>query len=145
MNFLTSLKVAAATRTANVDAIGTKRSKFAAQVQQQIAMLEAEKAGTQYTVTKQVQVTDASTGATVYKDVAKRLKEWHFTQNGKLYRQFYYGNKVIALGKKGNAVECANKDELLRTLGNALAAIDAGEFDDHIAAVSKATRAAFAK
>jgi hypothetical protein len=145
MNFLTSLKVAAATRTTNIDVVGTKRSKFAAQVQQQIAMLQAEKAGTQYTVTKQVQVTDASTGATVYKDVAKRIKQWYFMQNGKLYMQFYYGNKVIALGKKGNAVECANKDELLHTLGNALAAIDAGEFDDHIAVVSKATRAAFAK
>ena len=145
MNFLTSLKVAAATRTANIDVVGTKRSKFAAQVQQQIAMLEAEKNGTQYSATKQVLVTDADTGAVVYKDVAKRVKQWYFMQNGKLYMQFYYGNKVLTISKKGNAVECANKDDLERILSDALVAINAGDFDECIAAVSKATRAAFTK
>ena len=145
MTFLTNLKVAAATRSTDKDVVGTKRSKFAAQVQQQLDMLKAEKNGTHYVATKQVLLKDENTGATVHKEVTKRLKQWHFMQNGKLYLQFYYGNKVIALGKKGNAVECANKDELLHTLVDALAAIDAGEFDDHIAALSKATRAAFTK
>lgn len=144
MGFLAGLKVAAATRTATKDVVSTRRAKFAAQVQQQLAMLAAEKAGTQYSATKQVLVTDEN-GATVYKDVAKRVKQWHFEQNGKLYMQFYYGNKVLVLGKKGNAVECANKQDMERILTDALVAIDNAEFDDCIAAVSKATRAAFTK
>ena len=145
MTFLTNLKVAAATRSTDKDVVGTKRSKFAAQVQQQLDMLKAEKNGTHYVATKQVLLKDENTGATVHKEVTKRLKQWHFMQNGKLYLQFYYGNKVLTISKKGNAVECANKDDLERIFTDALVAINAGDFDDCIAAVSKATRAAFTK
>ena len=145
MTFLTNLKVTATQRNATKDLIAIKRSKFAAQAQQQLAMLAAEKNGTQYTVTKQVLVTDANTGATVHKDVAKRIKTWYFEQNGKLYLQFYYGNKVLAISKKGNAVECASKQDAERILTDAVTAANNGDFDDCIAAVSKATRAAFTK
>lgn len=145
MGFLGNLKVATAQRNAAKDVVTVRRSKFAAQVKQQLAMLDAEKNGTQYVVTKKMLVTDAETGVTVHKDVAKRIKQWHFEQNGKLYVQFYYGNKVLAISKKGNAVECTDKQDLVRILTNAVAAVDAAEFDDCIAAVSKATRAAFKK
>ena len=145
MGFLGNLKVATAQRNAAKDVVTVRRAKFAAQVKQQLAMLDAEKNGTQFVVTKQVVVTDVETGNTMHKDVAKRIKQWHFEQNGKLYVQFYYGNKVLAISKKGNAVECADKQDLVRILNNAFAAVDAGEFDDCIAAVSKATRAAFGK
>lgn len=145
MGFLGNLKVATAQRNAVKNIVEIRRAKFAAQVKQQLAMLDAEKNGTQYVATKQVLVTDAETGATVQKEVAKRIKQWHFTQADKLYVQFYYGNKVLAISKKGNAVECADKQDLVRILTNALAAVDAAEFDDCIAAVSKATRAAFKK
>ena len=92
-----------------------------------------------------MQVVDSETGTTVQKEVAKRVKQWYFEQNGKLYMQFYYGNKVLAISKKGSAVECANKQDLERLLKDALVAIDNAEFDECIAAVSKATRAAFTK
>lgn len=145
MGFLGNLKVATAQRNAVKNIVEIRRAKFAAQVKQQLAMLDAEKNGTQYVATKQVLVTDAETGATVQKEVAKRIKQWHFMQGDKLYVQFYYGNKVLAISKKGNAVECADKQDLVRILTNAVAAIDAAEFDDCIATVSKATRAAFKK
>lgn len=145
MGFLGNLKVATAQRNAVKNIVEIRRAKFAAQVKQQLAMLDAEKNGTQYVVTKKMLVTDAETGATVQKEVAKRIKQWHFEQNGKLYVQFYYGNKVLAISKKGNAVECTDKQDLVRILTNAVAAVDAAEFDDCIAAVSKATRAAFKK
>ena len=145
MGFLGNLKVSTAQRNAVKNIVEIRRAKFAAQVKQQLAMLDAEKNGTQYVATKQVLVTDAETGATVQKEVAKRIKQWHFMQADKLYVQFYYGNKVLSISKKGNAVECADKQDLVRILTNAIAAIDAAEFDDCIAAVSKATRAAFKK
>lgn len=145
MGFLGNLKVATAQRNAVKNIVEIRRAKFAAQVKQQLAMLDAEKNGTQYVATKQVLVTDAETGVTVQKEVTKRIKHWHFEQNGKLYLQFYYGNKVLAISKKGNAVECTDKQDLVRILTNAVAAVDAAEFDDCIAAVSKATRAAFKK
>ena len=143
MTFLTNLKVAAATRSTDKDVVGTKRSKFAAQVQQQLDMLKAEKNGTHYVATKQVLLKDENTGATVHKEVTKRLKQWHFMQNGKLYLQFYYGNKVIALGKKGNAVECANADALIGALETVNTAVLAGELDAQIEAVSTQIRGGF--
>jgi hypothetical protein len=145
MGFLGNLKATAVQRTADKDVVTLRRNKFANQVQQQLAMLAASATNTPYTATKLVQVVDSETGTTVQKEVAKRVKQWHFEKNGKLYMQFYYGNKVLAISKKGNAVECANKQDLERLLKDALVAIDNAEFDECIAAVSKATRAAFTK
>ncbi len=145
MGFLSNIKATAVQRTADKDVVAMRRNKFASQVNQQLAMLSANAANTPYTATKLVQVVDSETGQTVQKEVAKRVKQWYFEQNGKLYMQFYYGNKVLVISKKGSAVECANKQDLERLLKDALVAIDNAEFDECIAAVSKATRAAFKK
>ncbi len=57
-----------------------------------------------------------------------------------------YGAKVIALGAKNQtAVELASVEELLPTLATLKQAVENGELDAQLEAVSGATKAAFKK
>lgn len=147
MVVLNTLKLVASKRTAAANPVTQRRNKLSEKLDEQVQILEAQKAGQVYAPTKLRTVTNNATGETSTVQVPKRVKEWFWVaDNGKFNLAVKYGSKTLALNKKGaNAIECANKDELIATLKSLKTAVVSGELDDAINDVSAATRKGFGK
>jgi len=147
MVVLSNLKLVASKRNQSASPVMQRRNKLCGKLAEQLQIVEAQKAGQIYAPTKLRTVTNNATGETTTVQVPKRVKEWFWAaENGKLNLSVKYGSKTLALNKKGaNAIEVANKDELIATLKSLQAAVLEGELDEAINEVSKATRAGFGK
>lgn len=147
MSALAQLKLVVAKKSAQLSPIVQRRNKLSARLFQQIQLATAKRDGTAFAPTKLKTVTDAETGESKTVSVAKKVKEWWFmADSGKLCVSVRYGAKVIALGSKGQtAVELANADQLIPTLTTLKAAVEAGDLDSQIEAVSRAVKAGFKK
>ena len=141
------LKIITAKRPVQLSPTVQRRNKVAKRIAEQIALATAKQDGKSYAPTKQRKVTDAVTGEINTISVPKRIKEWWFlTDTGKLCVQLRYGTKIVTLGAKGaSAVELATADQLVPTLETLKAAVEGGELDTQLEAVSGAVKAAFKK
>jgi hypothetical protein len=78
--------------------------------------------------------------------VPKRIKPWWFVgENGKVCISIRYGAKVIAITPKANAIEVNSPAALIEALETVGTAVQAGELDSQIEAVSGQIRSAFNK
>ena len=147
MSALAQLKLVVAKKSAQLSPIVQRRNKLSARLFQQIQLATAKRDGTAFAPTKQKTFTDAETGESKTVAVPKKVKEWWFmADSGKLCVSVRYGAKVIALGSKGqNSVELASADQLIPTLTTLKAAVEAGDLDSQIEAVSRAVKAGFKK
>jgi hypothetical protein len=147
MTALANLKLIAAKRPVQLSPVVQRRNKVAKRIAEQIALATAKQEGKSYAPTKQRKVTDAVTGESKTITVPKRIKEWWFvTDTGKLCVQLRYGAKIVTLGAKGaSAVELATADQLVPTLETLKTAVEGGELDAQLEAVSGAVKAAFKK
>jgi len=69
--------------------------------------------------------------------VPKRIKEWFFVSDtGKLWCQLRYGAKIVEIAKGKTAVELASGADLVPTLETLKAAVEGGELDAQLEAVS---------
>ena len=90
-------------------------------------------------------VTDTASGERRSIETSKRIKQWWWDANGKINLSVRYGAKVIELAKGKNAIELASAADLLPTLQLIKQAVDAGELDTQIEAVSNKLRSGFGK
>ena len=140
------LKLIAAKRVVQLSPVVQRRNKVAKRIAEQIALATAKQDGKSYAPTKQRKVTDASTGEINTITVPKRIKEWWFvTDSGKMCVQLRYGAKIVEFAKGKSAVELATADQLVPTLEALKAAVEGGELDAQLEAVSGAVKAAFKK
>jgi hypothetical protein len=143
---LASLKFTSAKKPTQLSPIQSRRSKFIAKLEQQIALATALAEGRTYAPTKMKVVVDAESGEKRSVETAKRMKQWWFaTDNGKLALTMRYGAKVLELVKGKNAIEVASANDLVKTLEVVKTAAGAGELDDAIAAASAKLRSGFGK
>ena len=78
--------------------------------------------------------------------VPKRVRAWHWiAENGKTCLSVKYGAEVIPLAKGMTAVEMESEADLLATLETIKQAVEAGELDAAIEAVSGAVKSGFKK
>ena len=146
MSALASLKLIAAKRPIQLSPVLARRNKVGQRLQQQILLASAMQEGKQYAPTKQRIVKDEATGESKTITVPKKLKEWWFaTADGKLCVQLRYGAKVVEFAKGKSAVELASAKDLVSTLELLKAAVDGGELDAQLEAVSGAVKAGFKK
>jgi hypothetical protein len=147
MSALASLKLIAAKKPAQLSPVVQRRNKIIFRLKQQILLATALAEGKTYAPTKLKKVKNAETGETTTVETAKRIKEWWFvTDTGKLCVNLRYGAKVVELGAKGKtAVELADAADLVPTLQALSAAVDGGELDTQLEAVSSKVKAAFKK
>lgn len=147
MTALANLKLVAAKKPAQLSPVVQRRNKVAKRIAEQIALATAKQDGKSYAPTKQRTVKDAETGESKSISVPKRIKEWWFvTTDNKLCVSLRYGAKVVSLGAKGaTAVELAAPDQLVPTLETLKAAVEAGELDAALEAVSAKVKAGFKK
>jgi hypothetical protein len=146
MTALSNLKLIAAKKPAQLSPVVQRRTKVARRIAEQIALATARQDGTSYAPTKQRKVTDAETGERKTITVPKSIKEWWFvTDTGKLCVQLRYGAKIVEIAKGKTAVELATADQLVPTLETLKAAVEGGELDSQLEAVSGAVKAGFKK
>ena len=147
MSALANLKFVAAKKNAVVSPVIAKRKKLVAKLQEQLAMFEAQQAGSVYTATRIKTVVDAESGLRDAGEVNKRVREWYWiADTGKLNLAVKYGAATLTLAKGGkNAIEVNSGAELVNTLKVLMAATANGELDDAIAEASVKTRKGFGK
>ena len=109
---------------------------------EQIALAAAKAAGTVYTAMRSKRVKDDADNVSVVQQ-PKRLKAWFWAvDGGKVCVAVKYGNKVVELAKGRTAVE-TTAAELTATLAVLRKAVESGEIDAQIEAVSSVVRRGF--
>lgn len=146
MSALAQLKLISARRPVQLSPVVLRRNKVAKRIWEQIEMAKAKQSGNSYAPTKQRTVTDATTGERKTMTVPKRIKEWFFVSDtGKLCVQLRYGAKIVEIAKGKTAVELASGADLVPTLETLKAAVEGGELDAQLEAVSGKLKAGFKK
>lgn len=138
MSALAKLKLSSIARTNNVNPVMQRRLKVIARIDEQIALANAEQAGQQLQAMRQRKVKDEATGEVKLVQVPKRLRSWAWTaENGKTCVSLFYGSKVVAIEKNKATIELASKADLSATLSVLRSAVESGELDAQLEAVSK--------
>ena len=146
MSALANLKLTAAKRTTQISPVAQRRSKAVKRIHEQIEVAKAELAGQQYRCMRQRSVTDKETGETKLVEMQKRVKPWHWVnEGGKTLVCLFYGSKVVEIAKGKAAIELPSKDDLVATLETLKDAVLGGELDQQLEAVSGAVKAGFKK
>lgn len=146
MTTLANLKLVSATKPIALAPIVQKRNKLIKRLHEQIELATALAEGREYVVTRLHNVIDDETKITKTVSTPKRVKQWWWTAaNGKVCVTVRYGAKVIELAKGMTAAELTSKDELVDVLTTLKAAVELGELDLQINAVSGAVKSGFKK
>ena len=146
MSMLSSLKLVSAIRSVGATPVQQRRSKLSAKLYEQIQLAAAQSEGRTYTPTKQRTILNAETGERKVVETTKRVKQWWWiSANGKIALSVRYGAKTIELARGKNAIEVDSVDALLPTLQVIKQAVEAGELDGAIEAVSGAVKSNFKK
>ena len=136
-SLLNTLKLVNATRDNKVSPAMQRRNKLIAKIDEQILLAHAAANGTVYQPTKFKNVVNAE-GITEYKQVPKKVRAWWWANDaGKVNLVVRYGARVIELAKGKNSIELENEAAILPTLDLIKKAVEAGELDSAISAVSK--------
>lgn len=145
MTTMSTLKLTAAQKPTQMSAVQMRRNKLAKRLWEQMELAKAQQAGTQYTATKLRTITDNETGLRKQVETNKRVKAWWFVSDaGKFSLSVRYGTKVLELAKGKAAVE-TTAGELGGVLATLKKAVEAGELDTQIEAVSAGVRKGFKK
>jgi hypothetical protein len=122
-----------------------RRTKLCSKLNEQMELAKAQSEGRLYAPTKFKTVTDAASGERRSIETAKRVKQWWWDAGGKVNLSIRYGAKVVEIAPKKNAIELASVADLLPTLQLIKQAVEAGELDTQIEAVSNKLRSGFGK
>ena len=142
MSTLNTLKLVAAKQQRENNPVVQRRQKLLLKLDEQIALAAAKAAGTVYTAMRSKRVKDANGNVSVTQQ-PKRVKAWFWTvDGGKVCVAVKYGNKVVELARGRTAVE-TTAAELAATLAVLRKAVESGEIDAQIEAVSAGVRRGF--
>lgn len=147
MSALASLKLIAAKRPNQIPPVVQRRNKLVKRIFEQIEFAKAKQEGKPFVPTQLQYAVDEETGERKTIEIPKRVKEWWFiTDAGKLCVSIKYGSKIVELGAKGKtAVELADGNDLVPTLETLKKAVENGELDTQIEAISGAVKATIKK
>lgn len=136
MSYLSKLTIKSVKRTNDKDPVLARRQKLTTALEEQLSVLAAALQGNAYEVASKRWDRNEQ-GEKVLVEKMRKVRPWFFEQDGGFYVNCKYGNRVLELGKDGNAVfvkSLADVKEVFEAFKNAT---DAGEFDDAVAAVVK--------
>ena len=147
MAALSSLKLVAAKRPSQISPVVQRRNKLITRIWEQVQLATANSEGKQYEPMQLHTVKDKETGERKTIEIPKRVKGWWFvTDAGKLCLSIKYGAKVVEFAKGKTAVElAADGSDLIATLETLKQAVEGGELDAQLEAVSGAVRSALKK
>ena len=146
MSALNTLKLVESRKNTRLSPIVQRRYKLVNKLHEQLELCEARRAGQSYAPKKIKTIKNPATGESATVEVAKRVKEWFWTNDaGRINLMVKYGSQVLTFAKGKNAIEVANADDLIAALKTLKDAVMAGELDAQIEAASGALKAGFAK
>jgi hypothetical protein len=117
-----SLNLVSATKPTSVDPITKRRSTLLRAINRQVQQLRKHQNG------------------------EKTSRPWFWRgDDGKIYLQIKYGKTPIELSKGKFAIECSSIENIETNLDIVEALVCTGDFDDHLAEVSKNIRSNFKK
>jgi len=139
MNKLEQLKLVTSVRNTTISPVLLRRNKLIAKLDEQLQICIAKRDNTEYAPKRIKVYTDSVTGERKSVETNKRLREWYWTDNsGVINLSVKYGSVVLPLNKKGdNAIQCANRDELISTLKLLKEIVANGELDGAIVSANK--------
>jgi len=113
------------------------RQKLSNKLHEQIQMAKAVQSGTEFVPVKIRSVKDEATGESRKVQVPKKLKPWWWTdEKGKLCITVRYGARTLEIMDGKNAIEAENIADVITSLQVIRSAVDAGELDKRIEAVT---------
>lgn len=146
MSALNTLKLVESRKNTRLSPIVQRRYKLVNKLHEQLELCEARRAGQTFAPKKIKTIKNPATGESATVEVAKRVKEWFWTNDaGRINLMVKYGSQVLTFAKGKNAIEVANADDLIAALKTLKDAVLAGELDAQIEAASGALKAGFLK
>ena len=146
MSGLDALKLVQAKREKANSPQHARRQKLSIKLVEQIQLAKAHQAGTEFAPVRIRSVMDEATGQSRKVEVPKRLKPWWWKdEKGKFCITVRYGARTLEIVEGKNAIETDTIAGVITTLEVLRAAVDAGELDARIEAVSGLVKAAFGK
>ena len=146
MSGLNALKFIASKRQHSTSPAHARRQKLSAKLHEQIQMAKAVQSGTEFVPVKIRTVRDDATGEMRRVEIPKRIKPWWWSSdNAKLCITVRYGARTLDIVEGKNAIETDSIAGVITTLEVLRAAVEAGELDARIEAVSGLVKAAFVK
>ena len=146
MSGLSALKFVASKLPQGNSPKHARRLKLSNKLREQIQMAKAVQSGTAFVPVKIRTVKDEATGETRKVEIPKRLKPWWWSSdNGKMCITVRYGARTLDVVEGKNAIETENIASVITTLEVLRTAVDAGELDGRIEAISGLVKAGFDK
>lgn len=135
MSVITNLKVVAAKRPEQQQAIVRRRNKLISQLHDQLELAQAESEGREYLKVRRRHVKNTVTGEYTEAMVSKKPRAWYWTaDDGKIYLNIRYGTRVLELAKGKSAIEIGERKQLVPTIEALKQAVAAGEIDTQLRA-----------
>lgn len=136
MSALVKLNLKTVKRIVEADPVTARRQKLAAGIDEQLAALSAAQAGQVYEATVQRRVRGED-GTSKVQAVARKVRPWHFAQDGGYYVQCRYGTRLLMLHGKSNAVFVDKLEQVADVLRVFRESALTGEFDRAITLVMR--------
>jgi hypothetical protein len=137
MSNLSSLKLIACQRQQGGNAKDARRKKLSEKLAEQIQLAKAQQSGASFELVKTRTVRDPKTGERKTEEIPRKLKPWWWAgDNGKTCITVRYGAKTLEIVKGKNAIETTGLASVITTLQVLKTAVEAGELDPQIEAIS---------
>lgn len=140
MSHLAKLNLKTVQRVTHSDPVIARREKLIAKLDQQKLVLAAMGEGGRLEVKEQRWSHNAN-GERVQIEVVKQVRAWFFEQDNGWYVQCRYGNRVLNISGRSNAVFVNKFDEIASVLNALRAAAESGELDKAILVAAKSMTA----
>ncbi len=102
---------------------------------EQREMVEAELQGKQLVKTTTKYIPNKVTGELIQQEVPRQLRKWYWKEpDGTVCIHLLYGSIKLPINGENTTIEIKSLDELPKTIGVLMEAIDAGELDDALLA-----------
>jgi hypothetical protein len=113
-------------------------------VDEQIQLAKAQQSGAEFSPVKIRTVKDEATGESRKVEVPKKVKAWWWTDGkGKLCITVRYGARTLEIVEGKNAIETDSIADVITSLQVIRAAVDSGELDKRIEAVTNKVKEGF--
>ena len=146
MSGLNALKLVQAKREKGSSPQHARRQKLSTKLAEQIQLAKAQQSGTEFSPVRVRTVKDEVTGQSRKVEVPKRLKPWWWTdEKGKLCITVRYGARTLEIVEGKNAIETDSIADVTTSLQVIRSAVDSGELDSRIEAISGLVKSGFDK
>lgn len=144
MSGLSALKLVTSKRQQGNSPQFARRQKLSSKLDEQIQLAKAQQSGTEFSPVKIRTVKDEATGESRKVEVPKKLKPWWWTgENGKLCITVRYGARTLEIVDGKNAIETDSIADVITSLQVIRTAVDSGELDKRIEAVTTKVKEGF--